>query len=411
MGRKRTKPFIDTTEKTATITESDSCFFQRHVLHMQTVSTDTMNEEKVCTALDAINTSDYEIQFASNGKSKYTESKGSANSREFAESRGSANSREFAESRGSVISQREFAESRGSVISQREFAESRESSGSKDSTESKDSVKELSDMTIHEHICIRLPLRLQSSYWNRHGLSLPDIHQTIDCTSTIHIWQLALVEKLSISTSSVRIRHSSQTTISYAGKANAISKLMKIYQERYKERSSWKSCLTWPETEALDLTSVQTRNTLYPFPIHYVRPDTFAQLSHIYESVNYMDKMDKSTDRSSDSVEDIGHVFLQATSPMVTTWLGQSIRCYSHIICWRDIVCIPYRIDKPSSNTDPESMSLSQPGRIEPTMILMVRIVPWKSYVHVYGLPNVLAQAPDMVMVRQTKWCVLDESF
>jgi hypothetical protein len=424
MGRKRLKPVVSAMEKKSpSVYESQSLFLQRHTLDFQVVSSDAI-DSKLYTALDALHTCEYDIQFSSNGKSRYFQN--SANPKDLHAN--SANPKDL------------HANSANPKDVQILVAKQ----------EQKHKQSYTNDVVIHEHICIRLPARLLVSYWDRHGLSLQDIHQTIDCTSTVHIWQLALLEKLSISSSSVRIRHSSQTSVSYAGKANAISKLMKIYQERYKTRAQWRSCLTWPLTpssnDSFDTTSVQARQTLYPFPIHYIRHDVFQKLKDIHSlstsashnqnlhanSANPKDFQYSQTNSANptdfcdyiSSFLDHSHTnaafhkvneaaqTIQSNTHVPPVWLGQPVHVYSHIISWRDIICIPYRYDRPEGSDGSDTKSSSQRDSSQPQeLILMARIVPWKAYLHTYGVPTVLAHVPDRVSVCGETWCVVDEYF
>ena len=85
---------------------------------------------------------------------------------------------------------------------------------------------ELQPGIFYRTLRLELPTPLVPSHWQRHGLSLRDIVDTIRAYKAHHLWHLALLLQLPIATTAVRVTHEGPDGLIYSGKQPAYKQIV-----------------------------------------------------------------------------------------------------------------------------------------------------------------------------------------
>lgn len=203
-----------------------------------------------------------------------------------------------------------------------------------------------------------LPEFLNEQLWQRHQYSLDDIKATLEHSPTTCLWQMCLYHNIPLLQSASKI--SSTTSLIRGGRRNGITYLMNVYRHKYAD---------WKQRPSVLLLLCGNRQRM-PLPCHKITSGGMQTLKQLLPQRN-----------------ETQH------------WFGQPLRQYQSCVKWTDGFFVPLAF-YPKSQQRPVSM------------ILLNRIMPKPLYDSVFSVSNqTLVHQPDMLLLRDTICCVLDEAF
>jgi hypothetical protein len=141
-----------------------------------------------------------------------------------------------------------------------------------------------------------LPLMFSPDVWRRHEYSLEDVIDTLNYFKSIHLWQLAVLLGIPMSSSSVKAAFSSPTAMVFSSKAIVMYKIASHLRKYY----------TFPTCSVLDRTH---EDHVPPLPVHRIDPKVYTY----WKSKCSLDK---------------SHIHM----------LGENV---SEVFTWRDIYMLP----------------------------------------------------------------------
>jgi hypothetical protein len=236
-------------------------------------------------------------------------------------------------------------------------------------------------MTIERELDFRLPGYFTREYWKRHGFTVEDIRWLLQCSSSIYVWHVAMLENINISNAAVKDCAASEDSIGYGGKALAIDKLHDIYcsdfpqEETGKEgeasvtRSTTRSVLYFPSQKG-NITSIDLEQTNLPVPFHCMSRSQFIELHNAYQ---------QAWKRGVESNQ---------------RWFNHPILVFDRVWKWQNIYVLPLRLVK-----------------CQPVCLYLARVVPFSFYKQWFNTKPSLSDTKDIVYFEDELWVVMEEAF
>lgn len=111
--------------------------------------------------------------------------------------------------------------------------------------------------TMRRRMQMKLPLLLSPDVWIRHNYSLADVIETLNYYRSIHLWQLAVLLGIQLSSSSVKLSFSTPISMVFSSKAIVMCKIANHLRKYY----------TFPTAVVLDKTH---EDHVPPLPVNRI---------------------------------------------------------------------------------------------------------------------------------------------
>jgi hypothetical protein len=120
----------------------------------------------------------------------------------------------------------------------------------------------------HTDYMMRIPSCIDPDYWNRHRLTLVDIHSIVEHIPSWYMWCLSVMYTRFCTWSTVQIAYSTPYRLIVNNKSMAVHNVLKQIKYDFSDRV----------IDRIDQTSHTIFNHLPPIPKYYVSSDTFDRL-------------------------------------------------------------------------------------------------------------------------------------
>jgi hypothetical protein len=221
-----------------------------------------------------------------------------------------------------------------------------------------------------------VPEFLSEELWTRHGYSLSDIRKTLDAFPPRVIWQLVRSYNCPATNASSRIYCETDTLPTYGSKSTAVQKLLTILKDRHPDWSKRPS-ITWNMSKMDDANGDGRFYEAYDrhlpgLPVHRVPNRAFEVLVANLATAPALSA---------------------APPPSSSLTVGQFQKSVRAIFAWRGILAVALELNAGAD------------------MLLLGRVIPWRSYVQAFGLPRALRSCPNVVVAADGYYALMNEQF
>jgi hypothetical protein len=117
--------------------------------------------------------------------------------------------------------------------------------------------------TFRRVVTLTLPLMFSPFVWLRHRYSYEDVVDTLNCLRSIHLWYLALLFGIQMSSSSIKIAFSTPRAMTFSSKAIIMLKIAQHLKQTY----------SFSNENKLDK---QVDDHVPPLPVHRIHSNTYS---------------------------------------------------------------------------------------------------------------------------------------